>query len=54
MDQKLSLKETFSYFWQHVIARMNGFLSTSGGTVDGNVKVNGTVEAEKVIGAVYQ
>lgn len=50
----LSFKETLAYFWQHVIARLNGFFPATGGTVTGDVKVEGTVTADKVVGAVYQ
>lgn len=50
----LDFKETLAYFWQHVIARLNGFFPATGGTISGDVTVTGTVTADKVIGAVYQ
>lgn len=50
----LSQKEALEYLWQHIIGRLNNFVSTNGGTISGNLKVNGTVEATKVVGAVYQ
>lgn len=50
----LSQKEALDYLWQHIIGRLNNFVSVNGGTVDGNLKVNGTVQADKVVGAVYQ
>lgn len=51
MDQKLSLRETLSYFWQHVIARLNGFFPSTGGTITGDVKVEGKVSANQFDGS---
>lgn len=50
----LSQEEALNYFWKHIIGRLNNFVSASGGTIKGNLKVTGTITADKVVGAVYQ